>query len=362
MYRGEYPEQVPPKLAVALSFPDRTWETPGADCWLCPLVHALRHHLPRPMFACGILGTWAPSLCFCYITASLPSVGSALQRDGAEVGAWRKASSPDRRLTQSTVSASPLPPQHAQGGNCTSNGIQCIFSARSSGPVLVPHEHSTCQWPHVRQSPPELAGPGGTPHRVSLCTLALPQAQDRIKGRPLLGPSLVWRCLSCHCACGCLHPWGTWVASQCKPPPFLPVFFSGQGRECSSRDLRTSGMSMAGATPIWSQLDMAGGACSGSLEAAEEAGTGWEVASSGGGRGGSPRQPMGSMDPSPPVHPQLGHLPAPAAARPSFLLPGRAGLAPCQQQHVEPLRQSSDREPGLLSNFAKGSSPPGWEP
>lgn len=38
---------------------------------------------------------------------------------------------------------------------------------------------------------------------------------------------------------------------------FLPVLFSGQGKECSSRDLRTSGMSMAGATPIWLQLDMA---------------------------------------------------------------------------------------------------------
>lgn len=34
----------------------------------------------------------------------------------------------------------------------------------------------------------------------------------------------------------------------------------------------------------------------------------------------------------------------------------------CQLQHVEPQRQSSDREPGLLSNFAKGSSPPVWEP
>lgn len=38
---------------------------------------------------------------------------------------------------------------------------------------------------------------------------------------------------------------------------FLPVLFSGQDKECSSRDLRTSGMSMAGATPIWLQLDMA---------------------------------------------------------------------------------------------------------
>lgn len=71
---------------------------------------------------------------------------------------------------------------------------------------------------------------------------------------------------------------------------------------------------------------------------------------------------MGSTDPSPPVHPQLGHLPAPAAARPSLPLPSRAGLALCQLQHVELPRQSSDREPGLLSNFAKGSSPPGWEP
>lgn len=41
-----------------------------------------------------------------------------------------------------------------------------------------------------------------------------------------------------------------------------------------------------------------------------------------------------------------------------FPLPGRAGLALRQPQHVEPPRQSSDGEPGLLSNFAKGSSSP----
>lgn len=126
----------------------------------------------------------------------------------------------------------------------------------------------------------------------------------------------------------CPHPLGTCVASLCRPPPFLPVFFSGQGRECSSRDLRTSGMSMAGATPIRSQLDIAGGACSGSSEAAGEAGAGWGAASCGGRRGGSLRQPIDSMDPSPPVHPQLGHLPAPAAARPSLPAAWQGGPGP----------------------------------
>lgn len=69
------------------------------------------------------------------------------------------------------------------------------------------------------------------------------------------------------------------------------------------------------------------------------------------------RQPMGSPNPSPPVHPQLRLQPGL-----SFPLLGRAGLALRQLQHVELPRQSSDREPGLLSNFAKGSSPPVWEP
>lgn len=64
-------------------------------------------------------------------------------------------------------------------------------------------------------------------------------------------------------ACDCPHPLGTQAASQSRPCPVLPVLFSGQGRECSSRDLRTSGMSMAGATPIQSQLDMACGRCFG---------------------------------------------------------------------------------------------------
>lgn len=70
--------------------------------------------------------------------------------------------------------------------------------------------------------------------------------------------------------------------------------------------------------PVAARHGLAGGACSGSLEAAGEAGAGPGATGSGGGRGGSRRQPMGSTDPGPPVHPQLGHLPAQAAARPSL--------------------------------------------
>lgn len=74
------------------------------------------------------------------------------------------------------------------------------------------------------------------------------------------------------------------------------------------------------------------------------------------------RQPMGSPSPARLSTPSSGHLPARQQPGLPFSLLGRADLALCQLQHVEPQRQSSDREPGLLSNFAKGSSPPVWEP
>lgn len=72
---------------------------------------------------------------------------------------------------------------------------------------------------------------------------------------------------------------------------------------------------------------------------------------------------MGSTSPGPPVHPRVWAT-CQLWLQPGlpFPLPGRADLAPRQLQHVEPPRQSSDREPSLLSNFAKGNSPPGWEP
>lgn len=98
--------------------------------------------------------------------------------------------------------------------------------------------------------------------------------------------------------------------------------------------------------PVTARHGPAGGACSGSLEAAGEAGASWGTAGSGGGRGGSPRQPMGSTGPGPPVHPQLPSTPSSATCQlrlqPGlpFPLPGRAGLALCQLQHVEPPRQS----------------------
>lgn len=158
---GNILSRCPSRLAMALCFSGRTWETPGPGRWLCPRVHALLRRLPRPVFARGILGTRALSLYFCYITASLPSMSSALQRAGAEAGAWRKASSPDRRLPESPGCQS-LPPQHAQRGSLISVSVQCIFSAEPSGPILVPHEHSTCQWPHTGHGFPELAGLGGS--------------------------------------------------------------------------------------------------------------------------------------------------------------------------------------------------------
>lgn len=51
------------------------------------------------------------------------------------------------------------------------------------------------------------------------------------------------------------------------------------------------------------------------------------------------RQPMGSPSPSPPVHPQLGHLPATAAARPSLLAAWQGG-------------------PGLVPAAARGATAP----
>lgn len=53
--------------------------------------------------------------------------------------------------------------------------------------MVVPREHSTCQWPHAAHSSPKLAGLGGTPHHVSLCTPTLHLAQEGINSRPLLG-------------------------------------------------------------------------------------------------------------------------------------------------------------------------------
>lgn len=123
-------------------------------------------------------------------------------------------------------------------------------------------------------------------------------------------------------------------------------------------------MSMAGATPIRSQLDMArqevlAPGVQKQLERQELAREPQALEAGGAGARGS-QWAVGA-----PAHPS-----APSSAtrqlrlQPGlpFPLPGRAGLALRQPQHVEPPRQSSDREPGLLSNFAKGSSPPGWEP
>lgn len=142
-----------------------------------------------------LLGTGAASLWSCYITASIPSRGLALQRAGAEAGEWRKEESlfsRHRRLPQSAVAASPPPPQHAEGGNLINSG-QGILSAGRSGPALAPREHSTCQWPHTGHSFPKRAGLGSSPG-VTVALLAVsrsapspPPAQEGARGRPLPG-------------------------------------------------------------------------------------------------------------------------------------------------------------------------------
>lgn len=196
-------------------------------------------------------------------------------------------------------------------------------------------------------------------------TLSTPRpflARGRSQGQtlPRTLPSLempVW--LRCHSSPTLGHLGGRPL--QTTSAPYLSSSLA-KARMLPSRDLRTSGMSMAGATPIRSQLDWPGGRCRwGVLEAAGEAGSGPGRAAGSGGRQGGSEAANGRTGPSPCVH-RLGHLPALAAARPSpSRCPGRAGLAWRQHQHVEPQRQSSDREPGVIY-FAKGSSPPGWEP
>lgn len=81
--------------------------------------------------------------------------------------------------------------------------------------------------------------------------------------------------------------------------------------------------------PVAARHGPAGGACSGSLEAAGEAGAGLGATGSGVRRGGSWRQPIGSMDPGPPIHPPAW---PPASSGCSQAFPSRclAGQAwPC---------------------------------
>lgn len=171
----------------------RSWETPGAGGRLCPVVHALLYRLPHPVFACGILGTRASSLWSCYITAPLPSLGSALQQAGAEAGTRKKACSPDGRLPKSIASACALPPCRGRGLNKQS--ASSTFSQQ--GPLVLPLFHVStapvsgvaARWPWLPQAS-RLRGQSrscsGTPHLVSLCTPNLPPAQEGTKDRPLL--------------------------------------------------------------------------------------------------------------------------------------------------------------------------------
>lgn len=168
------------------------------------------------------------------------------------------------RPPEATASAGPLHP-NTQRGERNKPSASGVFLQQ--GPLVL-------SWSHVSPAPVsgrmlaaasqgQQAWGGAAPerqrpsHRDPLYTPALPRPGKKPRADPCRGPSLAWRCLSGHGARGSPHPSGTWVAGHCRPPPLLPVLFSGQGKECSSRDLRTSGMSMAGATPIRSQLDMA---------------------------------------------------------------------------------------------------------
>ena len=192
---------------MALGCSGRSWEIPGAGGRLCPSVHALLYRLPCPMFARGILGTQASSLWSCYITASLPSVGSALQQAGAEAGTRKKACSLDRRLPKSTVSARPLPPCRGRGLN--KHSASSTFSQQ--GPLVLPLFHvSTAP---VSGHMLAMASPSQqTEGAVLTLSLSAPQPFLLLgKGPrtdPCWGPSLAWRCLSCHSACGCPQPLG----------------------------------------------------------------------------------------------------------------------------------------------------------
>lgn len=82
-------------------------------CWLPALPFGPHPPPPAPWarVCCGILGTRASSLWSCYITASVPSMGSALQRAGAEAGAQGRAWSPDTGGCPSPQSLpAPCPP------------------------------------------------------------------------------------------------------------------------------------------------------------------------------------------------------------------------------------------------------------
>lgn len=190
--------------------------------------------------------------------------------------------------------------------------------------------------PHSGQASQSLQAGGqclscnGTPHRVPLCTPALPPAQEEAKGRPLLGnlsgpempvlPPSLWPPPP-------LGHLGSWPM-QATSAPTCPLLWPRQRvLQQGLEDLRHV-HGRGHSDPVAARHGPAGGACWGSLEAAGEARAGPGAAGSGGRRGGSPRQPMGSTGPGPPVHPRLGHLPAPTAARPSLPAAWQGGPGP----------------------------------
>ena len=101
--------------------------------------------------------------------------------------------------------------------------------------------------------------------------------------------------------------------------------------------------------PVTARHGPAGGARWGSLEAAGEAGSGpgepQALEAGGAGARGSQWAARAPARPSTP-----GSATCQLRLQPGlpFPLPGRAGLARRQHQHVEPQRQSSDREPGVI--------------
>lgn len=274
-----------------------------------------------------------------------------------------------RTLPRSTASASCRHPTHTEGGNLThSRRRSVLLPAQCAGPAHAPREHSTCQWPHAGQgsrSPqaqeaaPELQW--GLP-TLSLSAPSPPPAQEGGPGQTSSGELPVPPpCLRLPPPLG--HRGGQ--PTQATSVPTCPLFWPRQRvLQQGLEDLRhVHGRGHSNPVTARHGHGPAGGACLGSSEAAREAGAGPGAAGSGGGRGGSPRQPMGSRGPGPPVHPRLGRPPASSGcsqAFPSRCLAGRAW--PCASNSTWSHRANPLTEPSLLSNFAKGSSPPGWEP
>lgn len=99
-------------------------------------------------------------------------------------------------------------PSEQREGASEAISIRWILSTGCPPPVLVPNEHTTCQWLHTGRGFPKPGGSGGSPG-VGRVHTPLPgalhyspsAAQDGTEIRQT--PVGTLPSLSCHCPCGC---------------------------------------------------------------------------------------------------------------------------------------------------------------